>query len=154
MDITSTKNDRVKLVRALQTQSKARHDEGLLVLEGGRLIQDALDCALVPDFVFYIGMQETLSRSSYRIFRRLLELNVLCLGVTEEVMQYSTDLETHQGLLAVFPVPDLPIPASPTLARPKIPAPIRATSPALVSVSFQISQVSSSVTRAVLPGSR
>jgi TrmH family RNA methyltransferase len=113
--ITSLRNDRVKQIHTLQTQVKARRREGRLVLEGARLIQDALNCGLEPEFVFYLGAQETLNRLAFRMFRELMSRGVQCLPVSEAVMEHVSDLETHQGLVAVFPQPELPVPESPDL---------------------------------------
>ena len=51
--ITSTQNNRVKLVAALQTQAKSRRKEAKIVLEGMRLVRDAIESGQSPDFVLY-----------------------------------------------------------------------------------------------------
>ena len=95
--ITSTQNQRVKLVRLLQTQSKARRREGKLVLEGHRLVDDALQQGYVPDFMFY-SEDDVLPDAQQ---------------VTPELMRYMSDTQQPQGVLAVFPLPDLPLPQAP-----------------------------------------
>lgn len=114
-DITSLQNERVKLAHALQTQAKARRREGKLVVEGVRLLNDALNCGLMPEYVFYLGSEATLDRLAYKLFRRLNDLNAPFLSVSAEVMAHVTDLETPPGILAVLPRPDLPAPESPSL---------------------------------------
>ncbi len=114
-DITSTRNERVKLVHALQTQAKARRRERRIVLEGVRLLSDALNCGLLPEFVFYLSEETTLDRPAYKLFRRLDEMGVTLFSVSPAVMEHVSDLETPQGVLAVLPQPELPIPESPSL---------------------------------------
>lgn len=113
-DITSTRNDRVKLARALQTQTKARRREGKIVLEGVRLLADALSRDLLPEFVLYVPDEATLNRQAFRMFRDLHDLGVPCLTVTPDVMQHVSDLDTPPGVLAVFARPELPVPENPS----------------------------------------
>ena len=40
-EITSPQNDKVKLIHALQSRARTRRKEGLIVLEGARLVRDA-----------------------------------------------------------------------------------------------------------------
>lgn len=114
-DITSTQNAKVKLVRALQTQIKARRHERMFVVEGFRLLVDALDNDLLPEYVFYMVNETTMAGSSSRLFRRLLDLQVDLLSVTREVMDAVTAVETSPGILGVFKQPTLPVPAKPRL---------------------------------------
>ncbi len=114
-DITSAQNQRVKLVRALQTQAKVRRQEGKFVAEGARLVGDALDCGLVPEYVLYTRQDETMPHPLADLFRRLLNQGVKILSVSQEVMDTISDLKTPPGLLAVFPQPRLSPPESPRL---------------------------------------
>ncbi|NDJ79130.1 MAG: RNA methyltransferase [Chloroflexi bacterium] len=107
--ITSPHNPRVKLVRQLQRQAKTRRQQQRLVLEGVRLITDALDSGAVPDFLCFSGdaspVQETVTRASGD--------GILCLPVTEDLLRDMADTETPQGVLGVFPWPDLAYPDPP-----------------------------------------
>jgi RNA methyltransferase, TrmH family len=112
--ITSLQNERVKLIRALQTSGKSRRKENRLVLEGVRLIRDALTSGSSPDFVFisendYAGDQQG-SRHFASLVDMLNQRNIPVIEVTPEVMQHISDTETPQGIVAVAPLPDLPIP--------------------------------------------
>lgn len=102
--ITSLQNDRVKLVRALQTQPKARHREGKIALEGVRLIRDALLRGHIPEFVFYQEerLHPTLSQ---------LLAGVPCLLVHDAVMRHVCNTQQTQGVIAVFPLPNAALPA-------------------------------------------
>ncbi|MFQ3534542.1 MAG: RNA methyltransferase [Aggregatilineales bacterium] len=112
--ITSLHNPRVKLVRALQIHSKARYAEGQLVLEGVRLVADALAAGAQPDFILY---SQTFSKNTgaSQLLAWLAELEVPCFPVTEAVMAHAAQTQTPQGILAVFPLPALPFPPQPTL---------------------------------------
>jgi TrmH family RNA methyltransferase len=108
--ISSPQNERVKLVRLLQRQSKTRRQMGRLVLEGVRLIGDALDSGALPDFVLY-----TSENPAGELIERLHAESILCLEVTDPLMRDMADTETPQGILGVFPWPDLPVPVAPGL---------------------------------------
>ena len=53
--ITSLTNNRVKLVRGLQSHRRIRHREKRLVVEGTRLVEEAMALGDKPDFVLYTG---------------------------------------------------------------------------------------------------
>jgi TrmH family RNA methyltransferase len=120
--ITSLQNERVKLIRALQTSGKSRRKENRLVLEGVRLIGDALASGFKPDFVFYTASDSNLTTANAiagdqqgsRLFASLLETlyaqNVAAIEVTPEVMQHVSETESPQGIIAVVPIPELPVP--------------------------------------------
>jgi TrmH family RNA methyltransferase len=105
--ISSLHNDRVKHVRALQRQAKVRRRARQLVLEGARLIEDALRSGARPDFAFY--------DEESALARQMRDLGVPCWPVTAALLREMGDTETPQGVLAVFPWPDLPVPAAPDL---------------------------------------
>lgn len=110
--ITSASNDRVRLVRALQTQAKTRRREGKIVLEGVRLINDALDAGSVPDFVFFLS---ELTNTGRALLARLRDMRVLCFEIADELMTMLADTETPQGFLAVVPTPQLTVAEAPSL---------------------------------------
>ncbi len=101
--ITSTQNERVKEVQALQTQAKRRRKAGLIVLEGVRLVRDALHAGNIPETLFYTTEQtDTLSA-----------LNLRGLEVSPEVMRYMSDTQQPQGIIGVFPTPQFTAPEQP-----------------------------------------
>ena len=109
--ITSLSNDKVKFVRALSVR-KNRLREGRFVVEGARLIDDALNAGVKPDWVF---CAERLATSTVAVVARLHELGLEVLDVSDAVMQACSETETPQGLLAVVPVPRLAMPRDPGL---------------------------------------
>ena len=106
--ITSSQNDRIKHVRLLQQQARARRKHQQLVLEGARLVEDALASGARPDFVCY-------TESSAGLVAGLDFGGASCLLVADALMRDMADTETPQGILAVFPWPTLPLPDQPRL---------------------------------------
>ncbi len=97
--ITSTTNERVKLVKAL-FQRKTRQEKGLFVVEGVRLAEETFRANVQPDYVFYTA---ELAERGQELVRRWHGSGVVCLEVTPGVMRVCTDTETPSGLLAVLP---------------------------------------------------
>jgi RNA methyltransferase, TrmH family len=98
--ITSPHNPRVKLVRALQDRARTRRKEGKIVLEGARLIQDALAQGHAAEFLFYTPDSEALLPPGTPHSE----------AVSPEIMRYMSDTQQPQGLLGVFPLPALALP--------------------------------------------
>lgn len=103
--ITSTQNQWVKLAHNLQRRAKLRRQERKIVLEGTRLIQDALAVGYRPQYVLYD--QET---ADYHLIAQLQEQNVKLHMTNAEIIAHVSDTQQPQGLIAVFgmPMPKLP----------------------------------------------
>lgn len=97
--ITSTQNERVKQVAALQAQAKRRRKEGRIVLEGVRLVRDALDAGHRPDYILYTAETDSLHTEA--------------LLVSEAVMRHMSDTQQPQGVIGVFPLPQITPPPAP-----------------------------------------
>lgn len=105
MKITSLQNQRIKAARALH-RKRERDREGHLLLEGVRLIADALDAGVVPETLFYtedLLQDEDAAQLVARVG------DAACL-VSEEVMASIADTVTPQGIAAVMPQPERPWP--------------------------------------------
>ncbi len=100
--LTSLANDRVKLVRALQAQRKMREKEGRFVIEGARLVEEALRANAKFDFVFYTSDPDDRTRGA---LGRLREIGATALEVSPELMKACADTESPQGVLAVLEFP-------------------------------------------------
>lgn len=111
--ITSTKNATVKLVRRLQSDRKARWREGMMVFEGTRLVGEALGARTAVETVLHTL---PLDAADMELVRALAEAGAEVRAVSEEVMSACSDTESPQGLLAVAPFPEIPIPDRLTLA--------------------------------------
>jgi TrmH family RNA methyltransferase len=110
--ITSTSNDRVKYVHAL-SRRKTRQEEGRFVVEGPRLMEEAVRAHVTPDFVFYTS---EVGERGQKLVERLRAVGVVCLDVTPGVMRFCSETETPPGLLAVLPTPSPSLPQRPTFS--------------------------------------
>lgn len=103
--ITSPQNEKVKLARALQSSARQRRKEEKIVLEGTRLIQDALAAGNIPLFVL---VSPTLRDEG--LVTALTAKGIEALSISEVVMRQASDTQEPQGALAVFPLPRLKLP--------------------------------------------
>jgi RNA methyltransferase, TrmH family len=103
--ITSTQNKRIKYAKSLQTKARLRRSEMKLILEGNRLIKDALQRSARPDYVLY-----TPDRADYDIIATLQNRKCELLAVSDEVLNHVSDTQQAQGIIGIFfiPKPDLP----------------------------------------------
>jgi TrmH family RNA methyltransferase len=103
--ISSIQNEKVKLATALQGASKIWRKEGLIVLEGVRLVRDALLAGHKPSFIFTMPTfyDET-------VFGLTNAYGVELLEVSDAVMQHASDTQQPQGILGVFPMPTASLP--------------------------------------------
>lgn len=107
--ITSTSNERVKLVRSLQAQRRTRTKTGRFVLEGTKLVLDAVAAGAPIDEVFYTeGF--ALSSEGEDVLGKFSRTGAGLLAVANPVMLAMSDTQTPQGILAVLPTPHLPAP--------------------------------------------
>ncbi len=109
--ITSLTNDKVKLVRSL-AERKHRVKEQRFAIEGARLIDDALAANLQPDWIF---CAEQLPARAQETLGRLKKRRVEIITVSDAVLKACSDTETPQGLIAVLPFLQLPIPSDPKM---------------------------------------
>lgn len=108
--IESVQNPKVKNARALQRR-RVREREGRLLLEGSRLVEDALASGATPELLFYTeGALE-----QPRVQALISSQQAVAWAVSETVMASLTSTVTPQGVAAVLPLPRLPWPAHPTL---------------------------------------
>lgn len=111
--ITSTANRHVKWVRALQTKRRVRQAEGAFVIEGIRLAREAVATQLPAHLVLHTDHLDSRGRGLVHNLDRLgAEVKV----VSDAVMAACSSTESPPGLLAVLPIPALPLPAQLNLA--------------------------------------
>jgi RNA methyltransferase, TrmH family len=108
--ITSAHNPRIQLVRKLQTQAKQRREQGAFVVEGVRLVEEALQSGWEAVQVFYTGQLEA---RGMRVVEAYSARGVAVEQVAEAVMKSVSETETSQGLLAVLRAQRLPLPRNP-----------------------------------------
>jgi TrmH family RNA methyltransferase len=100
--ITSPSNPTVKLIRALQTQRKTREKERLFVIEGVRLVEEALRAKAPVQFVLHTGDLDPRGRAA---LEGLARLGAQIHEATPKVMAAASNTQTPPGLLAVLPPP-------------------------------------------------
>lgn len=105
--ITSTQNNRVKMAANLQKRPRLRRAERRIVLEGLRLMRDAHERGIIPDYVFYDP-----ENADYELIAALQNTRAELLPATEEVLRYMSDTQQNSGMLGVYPLPSPPLPRS------------------------------------------
>ncbi len=111
--ISSIANPKIKLIRNLHAKRAVREAEGLFVVEGVRLVEEALRAPGAPRLALYADGLDARAQTALEQLRArgaALEL------VTAQVMAAASDAETPPGLLAVAPLPALAPPAPLSLA--------------------------------------
>lgn len=108
--ITSLNNERVRQVSALLRKAHRRARDNLMVAEGLRLVREALAANCSLSWVLYTA-EWTADPRSADILGTLLQQQIPRWEVSPEIMRALSDTETPQGILAVLPVPALPMPA-------------------------------------------
>jgi|LGOV01.1.fsa_nt_gb TrmH family RNA methyltransferase len=106
--ISSIQNPKIKRIRLLQSQSRSRKKELAFVVEGIRLLEEALNTFQIPELVIYTS---DLDPRSQNLVEEFLKQNVPCEEVSEEVIKAASDTETPQGILAILPLKPLLLPA-------------------------------------------
>lgn len=103
--ITSLQNSRIKAARALQRR-RQRERQGRLLIEGLRLVEDALAAGYPPEVLFYTAEIAADPRGA----ALLAAVGRAAEEVSPEVMASLTETVTPQGVVAVVPLPELPWP--------------------------------------------
>jgi RNA methyltransferase, TrmH family len=104
--ITSAQNSKLKLVRALLGHAKERRQEGAFVVEGVRLVEEAVQSDWGVRFVLY---DNSLRERGLRLVERLESRNVETARIESRLMQSLSETETPQGILAILELNQLPI---------------------------------------------
>jgi len=112
--ITSQSNSKVKLIRSL-ARRRARFAAQQFVIEGVRLIEEAVDAQIVPALVLYTARVGEEPRG-HALLERLRAATPDVYEASDAVMQAASSTETPQGIIAVVPFVELPMPAPPQFA--------------------------------------
>ena len=114
--INSQQNVRIKDARKLQ-ERRHRHKRQQFLVEGVRLIGDALQSSVYPTLLFYVPQLVENNRAAIQLVQQIeAELpEVECLACSQSVFGTLSDTVTPQGMVAVFALPQLTAPSTPTL---------------------------------------
>jgi RNA methyltransferase, TrmH family len=108
--ITSSQNSKIKLVRALLGRAKERREANAFVVEGVRLVEEAVNSNCGFQFAIY---DESLSERGLRLVKNLEDKKIEVENIEGSLLQSLSKTETPQGILAVLNDFQLPIPHSP-----------------------------------------
>lgn len=107
MMLTSPHNSRFTRVRALLEKRKAREDEQAFVVEGVRLVEEALASGWQPELVLYSAK---LAERGQQVVEGFRQQGAEVWEIAASLMDALTGTETAPGLLAVLPMRTLPLP--------------------------------------------
>lgn len=107
--ITSSQNPKLKLARALIGRPKERREANAFVIEGIRLIEEAVTAGWKFQFALY---SDGLNERGQDLLKVLIAHRIDIEEVAGDLLQKVSDTETPQGILAVIEFTNLPIPDS------------------------------------------
>jgi TrmH family RNA methyltransferase len=110
--ITSVRNPKIQGIRSLQGRSKARREAGSFVVEGVRLVEEAVNSAWKARAAFYT---RDLDIRGQNLVDALKTGNIPLEEVSEGVMKAISDTKTPQGILLEVEWKELPLHAQPSL---------------------------------------
>lgn len=108
--ISSVQNPKIQWVRKLQAQPRQRHEEGVFVVEGVRLVEEALLAGWSSQLVLYT---DALSPRGMELIEQFKQNAVLVEQVSLPVLRAASDTQTPQGILAVITHQELLLPERP-----------------------------------------
>ena len=108
--INSAQNSKIKLARALLGRAKERREAGAFVVEGVRLVEEAVSSNWRFRFALY---DESINERGKLQVESLKSRGVDVEMVSENLMKSLSETETPQGILAVLTDSRLTIPDSP-----------------------------------------
>lgn len=112
--ISSPKNSRIQEARKLH-RKRRRYQARQLLLEGVRLVRDALGAGVTPTTVFFAPDLLEGSGEGQQLLHELQQMGVPCLACTESAFAPLVDTVSPQGIAAVVPMPHNTPPTRPTL---------------------------------------
>jgi TrmH family RNA methyltransferase len=99
--ITSSQNPKIENIRSLLKRRRERYKQGSFVLEGVRLIEDALQSGNLPQTLFF---SENVSERGKQIIQVCREQGIEIDEINLKLMDSISDTQTSQGMLAIFPM--------------------------------------------------
>ncbi|MCC6568974.1 MAG: RNA methyltransferase [Anaerolineales bacterium] len=104
--ITSNQNSKIKLVRSLMGRAKERREAGRVVVEGVRLVEEAVTGDWRLETVLY---DESLSERGKSLVSSLKSKGIETEEISTDLMKSISETETPQGILAILQFSPLPI---------------------------------------------
>jgi RNA methyltransferase, TrmH family len=103
--ITSTDNPKVKLARSL-LERRGREKQGLCLVEGVRLIEDAMRAGVYPALIFFAPSAQ-LTPAVQPLFDSVRSERIPGGELAPEIFRTLSDTITSQGVIAVLPIPTM-----------------------------------------------
>lgn len=111
--ITSSQNAKVKLARSLLGRPKERHETGAFLVEGVRLVEEAVSARWPLKFALH---SPHLTPRAQKLVDAMRTMKIETDAVLPGIFETLGDADTPQGVLAVAALHPLPSPAKPTFA--------------------------------------
>lgn len=108
--ITSAHNPKIQRLRALVARRQEREAQGVIVVEGVRLVEEALAAGWQAETVFH---SETLSPRGKALLDPFAQQGAEVEEVQPRLLESSADTGTPQGILAVLKRQPVPLPPAP-----------------------------------------
>ena len=105
--ITSSHNPKVQAIRALMARRKDRAEHNAFIVEGVRLAEEAFQAGWIPEQVL---VSQQLSDRGRSLVRTFSERGIDIEEISPSLLSSMADTEAPQGLIAVFPTRQLPLP--------------------------------------------
>ena len=105
--ITSDKNSKIQWVKSLIAHPKERKKSSAFVVEGVRLVEEAILNNFSPELVLF---SENLSDRGRELITTFRENQILVEEIPAQLMDKIADTETPQGIIAVLPQPESHLP--------------------------------------------
>lgn len=105
IQVTSSSNDRVRRVQALQRSTRRRLREGMMVVEGLRLVRELVKSGF-PVLDLFVTRDFVTDQQDIALIDRICD-DDRCAQVPGDLMQAMSDTMTPQGILAVTTIPNL-----------------------------------------------
>ncbi len=112
--ITSPDNATVKQARAL-LEPKGRREQGRCLVEGVRLVEEAMKAGATPALLFFVGQVRGQPRAA-ELLAEAERRGATVLELNSRVFGTLTDTVTPQGIIAVLPIPGVSPPPRITFA--------------------------------------
>lgn len=104
--IVSKQNPKIQRMRSLIGRRKERESQKAFVLEGVRVIEEALDAGAVPEMLLY----SEVSDRAMKLIDRARQVHADIDEVSERLLHSISDTKSPQGLMGIFSQKPLPIP--------------------------------------------
>ncbi|MHB0923478.1 MAG: TrmH family RNA methyltransferase [Bellilinea sp.] len=105
--ITSGQNPKIKRIRALLAARQDRAREKVYIIEGVRLVEEAVKAGVKPELVLF---SSDLSPRGRDMLENFAAAGTQVEEVEATILQSLSDTETSQGILAVLPQPPAVLP--------------------------------------------